>query len=353
MIGALRRQRDELGTLPEWVVRDAGAELGCSARTVRRWVTDGAPRRSQPGSLIDEELREAYICWHGNVAAVRRQLAQAGRELPSLRTLQRAFLRELRPAERAAARTGEAGIRAHGLYVRWEAGHRNEVWQGDHKQLDVLVVAPRAKRPVRPWSTMFIDGHSRAVMGWAISLGPSTAEVLAALKDGMLSDPSDPALAGRPEKLRIDHGLEFCAGAIRTACAALDIQFSLATTYSPEEKGKIERLHRTCIQMFLSGLPLYTDGPRTANGRLMDTRAPLGLEPFVGLFGEWVAAYNAREHSELYGASPAVVFASDPTPLRTLAAEDARALLVARKPARVHHYGVTHDRQRYISPDPA
>ena len=74
-----------------------------------------------------------------------------------MRTLQRAFVRELRPAQRAAARTGEAGIRAHGLYVRWEAGHRNQVWQGDHKQLDVLVVPPRAKRPVRPWSTMFID----------------------------------------------------------------------------------------------------------------------------------------------------------------------------------------------------
>ena len=63
------------------------------------------------------------------------------------------------------------------------------------------------------------------------------------------------------EKLRIDHGLEFCADAVRTAAAALDIDFSLANNYAPEEKGKIERLHRTCVQTFLSGLPLYSGGP--------------------------------------------------------------------------------------------
>lgn len=222
-----------------------------------------------------------------------------------MRTLQRALVRELRPAERAAARTGETGIRAHGLYVRWEAGHRNQVWQGDHKQLDVLVVPPRARRPVRPWSTMFIDGYSRAIMGWAISLRPSTAEVLAALRDGMLLTVADTAVGGIPERLRIDHGLEFCADAARAAAAALDIDFSLATTYTPAEKGKIERLHLTCVRTFLSGLPLYTGGRRAANGRLEDTRAPLALEQFVGLFADWVRAYNEREHSELRWPEPA------------------------------------------------
>ena len=134
------------------------------------------PVSAAHSSRLDDELRQAYLRWHGNVAAVRRELTEAGRQLPSLRTLQRAFGRETRPAERAATRSGEAGIRAHGLYVRWEAGHRNQVWQGDHKQLDVPVVPPRAKRPVRPWSTMFIDGYSRVITGWAISLRPSTSQ---------------------------------------------------------------------------------------------------------------------------------------------------------------------------------
>jgi len=351
VLAALRSQKDESGVLTGQVVREAAVVLGCSPRSVRRWLATGLPSQRGPRSRLDDELRQAYLRWHGNVAAVRRELTEAGRELPSLRTLQRAFVRETRPAERAATRSGEAGIRAHGLYVRWEAGHRNQVWQGDHKQLDVLVVPPRAKRPVRPWSTMFIDGYSRVITGWAISLRPSSAEVLAALRDGILRETGDSAVGGIPEKLRIDHGLEFCADAVRTAAAALDIDFSLATTYAPEEKGKIERLHRTCVQTFLSGLPLYTGGPRGASGRLEDSRAPLMLEQFVGLFADWVAAYNDRPHSELGGQSPIAVFMTDPTPLRILAARDARALLAARKPARVHRYGISHVGHRYISPD--
>jgi putative transposase len=351
VLAGLRSQNDESGVLAGRVVREAAVVLGCSPRSLRRWLASGLPDQRVSRSLVDDELRQSYVRWHGNVAAVRRELTEGGRELPSLRTLQRAFLQETRPAERAATRSGEAGIRAHGLYVRWEAGHRNQVWQGDHKQLDVLVVPPRAKRPVRPWSTMFIDGYSRVITGWAISLRPSTAEVLAALRDGMLLAPADRRIGGIPEKLRIDHVLEFCAEAVRTAAVALDIEFSLASTYAPEEKGKIERLHRTCVQTFLSGLPLYTSGRRGANGRLQDSRAPLGLEQFVGLFADWVIAYNDRAHSELDGQPPIAVFMSDPTPLRTLAAEDARALLAARRHARVHRYGISHAGHRYIAAD--
>jgi putative transposase len=151
--------------------------------------------------------------------------------------------------------------------------------------------------------------------------------------------------------LRIDHGLEFCAEAVRAAALALDVEFSLATAYAPEETGKIERPHRTCVQTFLSGLPQYTGGRRGATGRLEDRRSPVPLERFVVLFADWVRDYNHCPHSELHGRSPVEAFVSDPTPLRTLAIEDARALLAARKTARVHRYGVSHAGHRYTSPD--
>jgi hypothetical protein len=54
---------------------------------------------------------------------------------------------------------------------------------------------------------MFIDARSRAVMGWALSLRPSAAEVPAALRDAMLRDIDGGPLAGIPERLRIGHGL--------------------------------------------------------------------------------------------------------------------------------------------------
>ena len=217
VLAALRSQQDESGVLTGQVVREAAVVLGCLRGQCGGGWRLVFPVSAAHSSRLDDELRQAYLRWHGNVAAVRRELTEAGRQLPSLRTLQRAFGRETRPAERAATRSGEAGIRAHGLYVRWEAGHRNQVWQGDHKQLDVLVVPPRAKRPVRPWSTMFIDGYSRVITGWAISVRPSTSQVLAALRDGMLRETGDSAVGGIPETLRIDHGLEFRADAVRTA----------------------------------------------------------------------------------------------------------------------------------------
>ena len=72
---------------------------------------------------------------------------------PSKRTLQRAFDRELRPGERAAIVEGAEGRRRHEIYLRWEARHRNEIWEADHKELEVLVLAPRAQRPQKPWVT--------------------------------------------------------------------------------------------------------------------------------------------------------------------------------------------------------
>jgi putative transposase len=275
VLADLRAQRERDGTLPERVVRTAANELERSPRSLRRWLAAAPSSSREPSRLIDETLYREYVRWHGNVAAVHRALTGAGRPLPSLRTLQRAFVRELRPADRAAVRTGEPGLRAHGLYVDWEPDHRNEVWQGDHKQLDVLVLPPRARRPVRPWSTIFIDAGSRAIMGWALSLHPSTAEVLAALRDALLIAES-PALVlgGVPERIRIDHGLDFCAEAVRAATLALGVELSVATTYTPQEKGRVERLHLTLVQTFLSGLPQYTGGRKDRRGRLADPRAP-------------------------------------------------------------------------------
>lgn len=188
-------------------------------------------------------------------------------------------------------------------------------------------------------------------MGWALSLRPSTAEVLAALRDAMLPDVDGGQLAGIPERLRIDHGLEFCARAVRDAALALNIDFSLATEYSPHEKGKIERLHSTLVETLLRGLPCYTGGRRQANGRLQHEGEPLPLGEFVARFAAWVGDYDQREHSSLARRTPIDVFTGDPTPLREISAEDARALLAARKTVRIGRHGVRHQNRWFTSPE--
>jgi len=76
-----------------------------------RWVAAGRPpdrkRRSRRRLTLTPELRDAYLRFGGNVAAVWREACERG-SAPPLGTLQAAFARELSPAERASARRGEA-----------------------------------------------------------------------------------------------------------------------------------------------------------------------------------------------------------------------------------------------------
>jgi hypothetical protein len=133
------------------------------------------------------------------------------------------------------------------------------------------------------------------------------------------------------------------------AALELEVAFRLATEYMSTENRKIERLHGTCVRTLLSGLPCYTRGRRGASRRLSDDEAPLTLERFVELFATWVDDYSGRSHSELGGQSPVQAFVSDPTPLRSISAEQARSLLTARKTARVQRRGVSHRSKRYIA----
>jgi putative transposase len=346
-----RRARGRLGSGD---VRAAAAKLGVSERTLSRWMAAGEPlTRGRPSPrrlILTDALRDAYLRFGGNAAAVWREARDRGLEPPPLRTLQAAFARELSPAERASARRGEAGRREHSLYLRYEAPYRNAVWQADHKQLPLLVVAQEGRRARRPWVTLFLDDFSRAVMGWAISLRPSSAEVLAALRDAVLVDPERGPFGGVPGRLRWDRGLEFAAVAVEQAALALGVVVDPTTPYSPHEKGKVERLHRTIAGTFAATLPGYTGGPRDHRGQLETPGAPLTLGELVVRFARWVQTYNAeRPHRGLGRRTPLERWTADPTPLRLIAPEDARRLLTARRWAKVRRDGVHRGGLAYVA----
>ena len=233
-----------------------------------RWIaTGGPPARASRGWVPSERAVELLLSWRGNVAAVHRQLAEEGEAVPSLRTLARAFERALSPIERDFARRGDAAVRDRTVYLRHEARFRGECYEGDHKQLSVEVLAPRAQCPQRPWVTSFVDQFSRLIVGWAISLRPSQAEVLAALRMAVTVDPARGEFGGVPVLLRWDRGLEFAADSIEQATLALGCVSKRTEAYSPWQKGKIERLNRTVEQELLQGLPGWTGGPRDVRGR--------------------------------------------------------------------------------------
>jgi putative transposase len=194
-------------------VRRAGVALDVTERTVWRWVAAGGyappPRRAD---RLSPRARELFFTTGGNVRAVHRLLGGEGPPVPSLSALSRAFDRELTPAEVAFARTGAEGARARSIYLRWEPEHRADGYAADHKELSIEVLAPRARRPARPWVTLFLDEFSRLIVGWAISMRPSQAEVLAGLRMAVVVDPDRGSFGGVPLLLRFDGGLEFAAG---------------------------------------------------------------------------------------------------------------------------------------------
>ena len=353
----LARLRDQhaAGELTSAHVRHAAVEVGIGERTLWRWLAadpDQLTRTRRARYEITEADRDAYAAWRGNVAAVHREIHAGVAGGPSLRWLQQAFARDLTPAERAAARDGVEGRRRHEVYLRWAPTRRNALWEGDHVELPVLVLAPRAQRPGKPWATLFIDGFSRLIIGWAVSLRPTSAVVLAALRQGVVIDPERGPFGGLPEVLRPDNGLEFAATAIRRSCAALGIELRPTPAYQGYSKGKVERVNRTLEQEFLSGLPFYTHGPRAADGRLYGPDVePMGLGLFCDRFAEWVVDYNtSRVHGEL-GETPLQRWRSDATPPREVAAESLRWMLMGDTERTINKDGVHFGGLRFIAPE--
>jgi putative transposase len=319
--------------------------------TVWRWLasSDDASRTRSTYQLSEAD-RDAYLDWCGNVAALRRARLGRGEPMPSLRTLQRAFVEQMTPGERAAAVEGAEGRRRHQVYLRWESPGRNARWEGDHKELPVLVTPPRGMRPCKPWVTLFLDCYSRLIMGWALSLRPNSATVLATFRRGLVVDPARGPFGGVPMSLVPDNGLEFATTALKRVCGVLGVALEPTNAYAPHQKGKLERANRTLDQEFLCGLPFFTEGPRAADGRLLGPVAePMSLELFVDRFAEWVTEYNTvRVHSER-GQTPLQRWNTDATPLRLVPDEQLRWLLLADVERTVNKDGVHFEGLRFIA----
>ena len=168
-------------------VREAAAALGIGERTLwRRLGAETLSRKPRDRYEVTEADRDAYWAWRGNVAVVHRDRVAAGAVPPT-----------------------------------------------------------PARKPCKPWATLFVDGFSRVMMGWALSLVPTSAVVLAALRQGIVVDPDRGPFGGLPERLRPDNGLEFAAKAIERSCAALGIELDPAPPYQGYSKGKVERVNRS------------------------------------------------------------------------------------------------------------
>jgi putative transposase len=342
--------------IPCALVAQIAKWVGRSERTVWRWVGE-AERASDAGRRLDRRYRltdrdrELFYALRGNVTEVWRQAhKEAG--LISRPTLYRAFMGQMSRQERAYAVSGSDGQRRHTLSLRWEPEHRNALWEADHKEIPVMVIPPRGSKLIRPWVTLFEDGRTRALMGYAVNEVQTAADVHAALRQSIEVVPARGPFGGRPNAIRWDNGKEFLTNSIGDVCARLGILAMPADPYQPQQKGKIERFNRTLEESFLSRLPGYQNGARRADGTLYGSAERLTLESFVALLEEFIREYNCeRPHRSLQGRTPEQAWNDDKTELQLIAPEKLRWLILARKTCRVQKDGIHHAKQRFLAPE--
>lgn len=352
VVGNLVDYRATHGALPARMAKAAAQRLGVGPRTIYRWVAEGtSARQTRTGYVPSDDVVALYFACRGNVAEVHRRMLAAGGMVPSLRTLYRVFNDALVPAERAFAVNGVEGFRNHSVYLRIEQDHRNELWQMDHYEIPIWVSVPRRTRPEKAWLTALIDGRTRIVPGWAISLQPSTAEVLAAVRAAVLVDPERKPYGGIPEAILWDNGAEFLSDVVIDEIIDLGCYCSPTAAYSPHQKGKIERFFSTVENEFARRMPFYTSGPRAANGQLYGGKEDdlMSLDELVVEFDTWIHHYNNERCHSAHGMTPRECWDSDPHPIRIVPADKLRHLLLARQVRTVRKDGIRWNGRAYFA----
>lgn len=341
--------------LPGDVMR-AAQVCGVSRATIYRWLRkESASRISRPSYSPSEEDKVAVFTACGNLklAYEIRRIAQA--DVPSFSTFRRGILEALDAATLAAAKHGVPGRDAVRMTLMDRSYRRNERWEGDHTQLEVVIVADHREQPVRPWLTWIIDAGSRYVVAWAISTErPTRGTVLATIRVGVLHEPNRGPVHGRPEMLVWDNGLEFTANAVTEAGARLGSQTINTYPYSPSKKPKIERINQSIERELLQRLPHYTRGPKQKDGSSYFAPSDyLTLDQLVHEVDQWILNYNQkRGHSSLGGKTPEASWLSDPTPVVAVPATQVHHFTLEHLERKVRRDGGVHvDGVAYTSPE--
>lgn len=199
--------------------------------------------------------------------ALLREAADLRRELPARSAAQISAILLARHGVRVAERTLRQHFQRQGLqratltattktYGRYEATRPNEVWIGD-VLVGPMVPFPPEPGSVRAYLFLLVDDYSRLLVHgrW---LPEQTARAGQQVLRAALQR------RGRPERLYFDNGAPYRNEALDRTCAVLGIHLVHSRPYSPEGRGKQERLNRFIRERFLveaeaTGIPSFQE----------------------------------------------------------------------------------------------
>ena len=344
----------------------AAETAGVPVRTARRWLArfrqDGMAglartgradrgRRRLPEEFVRAVEGMALARPPPSAAAIHRRLAdlapERGWPVPAPRTV-RAIVAAIDPAMRTLAHDGPAAYRdRYELIHRHRADRPNALWQCDHTELDVLIVGSGGK-PLRPWLTVVLDDHSRAVAGYSLLTdAPSALNTALALRQAIWrkGDPNWP-VCGIPDVLYVDHGTDFTSTHVAQVAADLRIRLVHSAVARPQGRGKIERFFGTLNTELLAAMPGRLVGGKPASPPRLTLSE---LDAAIGAFA--ASRYNARPHPAI-GMSPNAAWTAEgwlPRSPARLEELDELLAMVAR-PRVVARDGIRFGGLRYLDP---
>jgi putative transposase len=283
-------------------VGPGGEPMRVSRDTLDRWIRAwrrggfGAllplPRPSAPRTPEEVLALACDLKREGprrTAAQIAEILAATNQMAVSSRTLQRHFAR---------LGLGRGEGRVPGVYGRFEAAERNELWTGD-------ALHGPAIGQLRSILFCFIDDHSRLLPGYRWGSMEDSLRLEAALRKGL-------GARGVPLGIYVDNGSPFISKRLLRACATLGIKLSHSAPGRPAGRGKIERVFRTVRDQFLVEVEL---------------RGVADLDELNRLFQAWVeVVYHRRPHTET-GQAPIERFLAQGPPALPTPAELREAFL--------------------------
>ncbi len=227
-----------------------GSVIRLSRTTLDRWLHAYRTRGLdglRPQARSDRGVVRRHPELFEEAAALRRDLPARSAahiaDILSARHGVRVAPRTIREqlAKRGLQRAALAGAPA--TYGRYEAERPNERWIGD-VLVGPWVPHPRALASRRARLFLLVDDHSRLLVHgrWVFEENARAAQSMLRAAIGR---------RGLPEQLYLDNGAPFAAAALERSCAVLGIRLVHSRPYSPQGRGKQERLNRVIRERFL------------------------------------------------------------------------------------------------------
>lgn len=227
-----------------------GRPCAVSRTTVDRWLRAYRTRGLdglRPTIRSDSGAVRRHPTLFDEAAALRR-------EHPARSAAQIADMIELRHGVRIAPRTIRERFQNQGLtraalaapgkqYGRYEASRPNERWIGD-VLTGPWVPHPRVSGSRRAKLFLLVDDHSRLLV-----FGRWVNDENARAGQEVLRTAIEKR--GAPDVLYVDNGSPYIAAPLARTCAVLGIHLIHSKPYSPQGRGKQERLNRYIRERFL------------------------------------------------------------------------------------------------------